>query len=275
MGRAASSRRGDLPDELHRRWVRWRVLKGCLVLAATIFGVIVVRDAFTSTSSASPQMSRATTPPQVVGASTTIAPTLPTTPATVSALTLPTSSAVADALRQLGQLIVGPVHPGGFERDLFYPSMDVDGDGCASRMETIIAESFAPPVVAAGCKVESGLWYSAYDGATITDPTELSVDQVVPLREAWASGAWDWTSAQRLAYGNDVDDPLTMAAVSIASDDAKSNSDPSGWLPSNPTYVCQYVIDWIAIKVRWDLSMDQAEYDALRRVLRGAPCTSA
>ncbi|WLS48971.1 hypothetical protein Q3V37_05700 [Micromonospora profundi] len=44
-------------------------------------------------------------------------------------------------------------------------------------------------VVDSSCAATSGRWYSPYDGATWTAASDVDIDHVVPLAEAWRSGA--------------------------------------------------------------------------------------
>ena len=83
------------------------------------------------------------------------------------------------------------------------------------------------------CRVIEGDWYSAYDGLTLLYAADVDIDHVVALKEAWDSGAWQWSGPARIAYANDLTDGRTLLAVSSDSNVAKSDKDPSNWLPSN------------------------------------------
>src|SRR5262249_54001244 len=83
---------------------------------------------------------------------------------------------------------------------------DADHDGCDTRHEVLNAESVTPAQIGARCAV-SGQWNSPSDGISVTEPSKLDVDHLVPLAEAWDSGADTWTPAQRRAYANGLDHP--------------------------------------------------------------------
>src|SRR5689334_1939203 len=85
----------------------------------------------------------------------------------------------------------------GYSRDLFPLWIDADGDGCNTRYEVLIAEAVTTPTVGSGCSLSGGRWFSYYDGATWTAPSDVDIDHLVPLAEAWDSGARNWTTAQR------------------------------------------------------------------------------
>jgi hypothetical protein len=116
--------------------------------------------------------------------------------------------------------------------------------------------------------VVAGDWYSLYDGLTFTDPAELDIDHMVPLAEAWDSGASSWDAARRQAYANDLDHPQALRAVSAAANRSKGDLDPGQWKPTREAAWCEYANDWVTVKKAWDLSADQNEVDDLRVMLR-------
>ena len=160
----------------------------------------------------------------------------------------------------------------GYNRDLFKAWIDADGDGCDTRAEVLLAETLIKATTRGTCTVSTGQWYSPYDGTTITDASKLDIDHFVPLAEAWQSGAYAWSSEQRIRFGNDLGYSASLIAVSATTNRAKSDSDPSKWMPTNRSYFCDYVATWIAVKWRWNLSMDTLERKVVASVLAG--CTS-
>ncbi|MGW0664596.1 HNH endonuclease family protein [Streptodolium elevatio] len=151
----------------------------------------------------------------------------------------------------------------GYVRTKFKHWVDQDRDGCDARREVLIAEAVEPVEVGARCALTGGRWWSRYDDRFLDQATQLDVDHMVPLAEAWDSGASAWTAAERQAYANDLDDERLLIAVSAASNRSKADKDPAEWMPPYQEYSCTYTADWIAMKIRWDLSVDQAEWDAL------------
>ena len=175
------------------------------------------------------------------------------------------------ALDLLAFVRVENEHRGGYLRDLFGYPADF-GHGCDTRAKVLQRDSHATPTVKnPGCTVLSGVWVSPYDGITVTAASALQIDHVVALKEAWDSGAWAWSAARKHAFANDVVDPRTLRAASIASNQDKGDKDPSNWLPSDPADVCSFVADWVEIKARWGLGMDASEAGRVGNLLRG-PC---
>ncbi|MEV5433173.1 HNH endonuclease family protein [Streptomyces sp. NPDC052701] len=167
---------------------------------------------------------------------------------------------VRDALDQLPVRVEDRT---GYERSKFKHWVDADKDGCNTRQEVLKAEAVIAPEQGPRCALSAGEWYSPYDDRYINGARELDIDHLVPLAEAWDSGAYAWTAKQRKAYANDLGDARALIAVSAASNRSKGDQDPATWLPPATSYRCQYVTDWVADKIRWGLTVDATERDAL------------
>ena len=176
-----------------------------------------------------------------------------------------------DALDLLATLPVEPEFEGGYDRELFRHWVDADGDGCDARQEVLMAESLTPVTLGAGCRVESGTWFSAFDGDTLTNPASVDINHTVPLKEAWQSGAHRWSPLRREAFANDLRDDRTLQAVSSGANRQQGERDPAVWLPNDRDAACQFVIDWVVIKATWGLSVDQMEHDAIEATLLACP----
>lgn len=159
----------------------------------------------------------------------------------------------------------------GYDRSLFPLWIDADHDGCNTRMEVLIAEATTTPSIGSGCALSGGRWLSYYDGATWTNPSDVDIDHVVPLAEAWDSGASKWTTAQRQSYANDLTDSRTLVAVTDNVNQSKGDQDPTTWLPPLASARCRYIGDWVAVKLRWRLTVDSAEKSTLTSLAAGCP----
>ena len=152
----------------------------------------------------------------------------------------------------------------GYNRSAFKHWIDADRNGCNARAEVLIEEAVVKPKIGAKCKLTGGKWFSAYDGKTITNASLLDVDHMVPLAEAWRSGAWKWTAAQRQAYANDLDNSEALIAVTLSTNRSKGDKDPSLWMPSIDQ--CTYIQNWISIKSKYSLTADTKEAEKLNSV---------
>ncbi len=171
------------------------------------------------------------------------------------------------AVKVLSSLPVSSEVDSGYSRDLFRHWIDASGDGCDTREEVLISERVSGTVV--GCRVIGGRWRSLYDGAVTSNSSSFDVDHMVPLKEAWDSGAWRWSAGTREDYANDLGYAHSLVAVSASSNRSKSDRDPTEWLP--PLGRCAYAKYWIGVKYRWRLSVNPAEKSTLTRVLAGCP----
>ena len=179
------------------------------------------------------------------------------------------------ALSVLSSIAVQNEYKTGYSRSLFNHWIDANGNGCDTREEVLIAESQSKAQVDSyGCKVIEGDWLSPYDNVMHTNPSDLDIDHMIPLKEAWDSGAWNWTAAQRQTFANDLSDARALIAVTAGQNRSKSDRDPSNWIPPQKSYMCTYLSEWVAIKARWNLTMDQSEFGRIKNLLT-ASCASA
>ena len=161
---------------------------------------------------------------------------------------------------------------GGYDRNLFKHWIDADKNGCDTRKEVLIAEAIVKPKKGAKCVLTGGKWISAYDGKTYTKDASLDIDHMVPLAEAWRSGAWAWTAKQRQDFANDLSDSRALIAVTASANRSKGDQDPKTWLPSKGK--CTYIESWVAIKVRYSLTFDIGELSVIQSYFTSCPITN-
>jgi hypothetical protein len=194
-----------------------------------------------------------------------------------SPVTLP--STAADAGRELAALRVvpRPREDGSYVRAAFGSSWsDVDGNGCNQR-DDVLQRDAVPGTLrvarqgACDHDVIAGSWHDPYTGATLVfddlkdlhQAMAIQIDHVVPLAEAWYSGARDWAPERRVRFANDLSELL---AVDGPTNESKGDGDPAAWRPRKG-YQCTYARRWIAVKRAWDLTVDASEVAALRQML--------
>jgi hypothetical protein len=152
----------------------------------------------------------------------------------------------------------------GYSRDRFPHWRETDG--CDVRQRVLARDGEDVEHEADNCQVRDGTWASAFDGRTLTDPGEVDIDHMVPLANAWRTGASEWDEQRREDFANDLERPQ-LIAVSASSNRAKGDQDPSEWKPSERGYWCRYAHDWVAVKHHWELSVTRAERDELASML--------
>jgi hypothetical protein len=169
----------------------------------------------------------------------------------------------------------------GYNRDQFGPAWTDDNtaalghNGCDTRND-VLSRDLTQVTFQAGthdCVVESGMLVDPYSGSAIgfqrgPNSTQVQIDHVVALGDAWQTGAQPWPASQRLGYAND---PLVLLAVDGPVNVLKSDSDAASWLPPNRGFRCDYVARQIAIKTKFRLWVTAPERAAMARVLSTCP----
>jgi hypothetical protein len=174
----------------------------------------------------------------------------------------PGRAASSDALAELTVRPIGS--PSGYDRDKFGSSWASAGDGCDVSDRVLIRDG-RDVQVGEDCRL-IGRWRSIYDGKTFTDSSKLDIDHVVPLRNAWRSGARSWSVERRKRFANDLDGQ-ELVAVSAKSNRSKGDQAPDEWKPPRRKAWCLYARWWVAVKSTWHLRVTSEEKGALGSML--------
>lgn len=167
------------------------------------------------------------------------------------------------------ELPIRPEVSAGYDRDDWDHWVRVPGTRQNVRDAVLIDESLEPVTTNDGAsgwraRVLTGRWVCPYTGLTYTDSSDVDVDHVVALAEAHQSGGWAWTDETREEYANYRGDPDHLVVVDDATNSRKGALDPAEYLDGIvESYRCAYLEDWVRIKHRWVLSVDQAEAVAI------------
>ena len=262
-----------------RAWFGWGgIAVAGLALALTVIGGATATPSTPheatapSTSVAPPSWSPAVSPtPGSPSSTPTPTPSPTPTPAPAPA-TAPADP--ASALATVARLPVkGRAPKTGFSREQFGQAwFDADRNGCDTRND-ILRRDLVDRQMKNWCKVLAGTSNpDPYTGRSIRfvigGPSEIDVDHVVALADAWQKGAATWQPGIRRAFAND---PLALLAVDSGSNRSKGDGDAATWLPPNRSYRCAYVARQVAVKARYGLWVTAAERDAMVRVLSTCP----
>jgi hypothetical protein len=254
-----------------------RLKRGSLSTIGGLIAIIWFASIFSS-SDAPQEIASSASPTQTITQSSTPSPSVTESP-TVSPETKspevtkpapskkPTTKPAADKTdlqALISELVLAAEQGNGYDRDLFRHWIDADGDGCNTRREVLIAEAKVKPSVFGDCDLTGGEWYSVYDQVTTNDPSDFDVDHFIPLKEAWDSGAYAWSSEKRKEFANDLGFGGSLIAVTASSNRSKSDRDPADWLPPNSGYHCRYITNWVKVKIRWGLTVDSAELATIK-----------
>ncbi|KQH78847.1 deoxyribonuclease [Mycobacterium gordonae] len=183
------------------------------------------------------------------------------------------------ALTKLAALpIKGRAPKTGYERSLFGPAWTDDvtvaggHNGCDTRNDILRRDLDEVEIKAGskGCTVLAGVLHDPYSGATAEfrrghdTSSEIHVDHIVALADAWQKGAQQWDPIQRRNFAND---PINLQATTASINEQKSDGDAATWLPPNKSYRCTYVSRIIEVKAAYALWVTQAERDAIAGIL--------
>ncbi|MGZ3772216.1 MAG: HNH endonuclease family protein [Pseudobdellovibrionaceae bacterium] len=125
------------------------------------------------------------------------------------------------------------------------------------------------------CVVAGGKWLDPYSNATFLTSQELQIDHMVPLKNAYMAGAWQWDYRTRCLYANYMGYRHHLIPTSVRENTSKGDRDPSQYLPSENSYRCQYVRDWLTIKLIWNLNMTSEEARAIGNVITTYNCPTS
>ncbi|MEU4212428.1 HNH endonuclease family protein [Streptomyces sp. NPDC026206] len=183
---------------------------------------------------------------------------------------LPGLPSADEARKQLGQLTVAKPRPmTGYSRTAF-PHWAQQGNKCDTR-ETALERDGQEVKRDAECRAVSGTWHSFYDGKTLKAASEVDIDHIVPLANAWRSGADKWTTERRKAFANDLVHPQLLT-VSAASNRSKGDQSPDQWQPPAKTAWCVYSRAWTSVKTTYGLTITDDERKMLTTML--GTCTA-
>jgi hypothetical protein len=216
----------------------------------------------------SPTATPTTTLSPVVAPVATAAPTTPPKSST------PKPALAGTALAAVAKLTVkGRAPKTGYTRAQFGQAwFDTDRNGCDTRND-VLRRDLGSRQMKNACKVLAGtLAPDPYTGTSIRfvygGASEVDIDHLVALSDAWQKGAATWPAGKRLALAND---PLNLLAVDSSTNRSKGDGDAATWLPPNKAFRCAYVARQVAVKGKYAIWVTSAERDAMTRVLGTCP----
>lgn len=196
------------------------------------------------------------------------------------------------ALTQLDALKTANPHLDGYRNNreqlfgTWANSPQLCGDG--TTRDWILERDLTDTTMNGECRVTTGTLDDPYTGRTIEfsradDPAGIQIDHIVAVQDAWASGMWQRSKEERVAYANDPE-------VLIAADGDANQDKGSGlaslaytdkqreqlrkewggeiWLPENPDVTCDYISQRVYIKTKYGLTMTKAEKQESRTILQ-------
>ena len=142
--------------------------------------------------------------------------------------------------------------------------------GCDTR-NIILHRDLQDPVLDEECAVIAGVLHDPYTAKVINftkGSSDIQIDHVIALSNAWQTGAQALSREQRIQLAND---PLELIAVDGEANQQKSDGDAATWLPSNKSFRCEYIARQIAVKQKYSLWVTAPEKEAMLTILNSCP----
>lgn len=134
---------------------------------------------------------------------------------------------------------------------------------CNVREAALIDAGENVTVTNPGCNIIAGEWKDPYvtDPVVVTDSSTMDLDHVVPLAHAWRTGADQMDNNTRAQIALDRDN---LILTSAAENRSKGDQAIDSWFPQrNSAGYCDYAAKYATVVDRYDLTIDQMEYDQL------------
>ncbi len=158
-------------------------------------------------------------------------------------------------------------HFGGWLRD--------EGSaGCLNTRGKVLVRDSADSVsyISNGCTVEAGLWNDPYSAQALKLAKDIQIDHVVALKNAYMTGAFEWDFKKRCLYANYMGNNFHLLSVSGKENLKKSDLTPNGYVPPNKAYSCQYIKQWLNVKLIWTLRITPQEAVAINKIASDSNC---
>ncbi len=123
-----------------------------------------------------------------------------------------------------------------------------------------------------GCTVSRGKWNDPYTATAFISAGDIQIDHFIPLKNAYMTGAFEWDQSKRCLYANYMGNNFHLLSVSGKENMRKSDSTPDQYMPPNKNYACQYLKQWLEIKVIWKLRITPKEAAAIKTKVLSSHC---
>lgn len=191
----------------------------------------------------------------------------------------PVPPTASDVENRLNALVVADPQKVAYNRDEWNHWISA-GRGCWTVREKVLADEAVPGslnmVDGSGkatsdanvaCEIKSGKWNDPYTGKEFTNPKDLDIDHLIPLKNAASTGGQAWDSAKKEAYANDTGYANHLLAVDASANRSKSDKGPAAWKPANEGYWCEYATSWVTVASNYQLTVSNADKAALLQML--------
>lgn len=166
-----------------------------------------------------------------------------------------------------------PQAPERYNRDRHFGQWLRDASCLNTRARVLIRDSASPVrFSSSGCTVETGEWHEPYKGYVAYNASQIQIDHMVPLKNAYISGAGFWAPKHRCLYANFMGNGFHLLSVDGNANMNKGDQTPSTWMPMNAAHRCEYLRNWLRIKLIWGLALGEREARAIQALARQESC---
>lgn len=164
-----------------------------------------------------------------------------------------------------------------YDRDKHYGGwINITKDkSCLNTREVVLKRSSTPDQIETtknGCRILRGEWLDPYTDQQFTNPRDIQIDHMVPLKNSYVSGGHLWSAEKRCAYANYLGNSFHLLAVSGDANEEKLDHSPVQYMPPNKAYRCEYLKNWLRIKMIWKLAMSDDEVKAIQGWIAESDC---
>ena len=151
-----------------------------------------------------------------------------------------------------------------------------DGTCQNTRAKVLMRQSQVPVTFNdGGCTVVNGQWQDPYSDQQYTQASDLQIDHVVPLKNSYMNGGWQWDAYKRCLYANFLANDFHLLAVNGHDNMKKGDNGPDQFMPENQAFSCKYLSIWLKIKLIWNLALPPSEAQAIEQLAQQNHCDTS
>lgn len=141
-----------------------------------------------------------------------------------------------------------------------------------TRAQVLVRDSRQTVQYSGACTVAAGAWLDPYTNRVYQSAAEIQIDHMVPAKNSYISGAFAWNWQTRCAYFNFMGNRAHLIPVEGRENGVKSDKSPDEYMPPNAAYQCEYLANWLKIKMTWRLMMSVNEARAIAGMVQQLRC---
>lgn len=169
-----------------------------------------------------------------------------------------------------------PLPPVPYNRDQQFGGWlrDTSGVTCLNTRGLVLMRDSLTDVTytASGCTVDKGEWDEPYTGRLHKLAKDIQIDHLVALKNAYMTGAHEWDNKKRCLYSNFMGNNFHLLSTNGPENMKKSDHSPEGYTPPNKAYTCQFIKQWLNVKLIWSLRLTPREVTAINKIATESKC---